>query len=468
MNASPRGRRVAQGRRPTVGRGALLGVVLVLVSAVAVLLTRQATVAPAAAPAEGTVVDRTLLACPGTDERGLRSTVDVGLAPVTGPSGKLGEQGTLKVAASAQKLARGQMSEVRADPAPELDARGQVAAGLFGFRTDTVDTASGVAACAAPRAEWWFAGAGAGLDHASQLALANVDPGPAVVDIRVHGQDGLIDTVGTRGITIAPGTTRFIPLSDVAPQNDEVAVHVKASRGRVAATMSDRFARRAAGAMGFEWLPASPQPARRVLLTGLPAKADARTLLVANPSDSEALVELEVSGSRGRYVPTGFETLSVAPGAVRVIDVSDMLTGKEATAVRLTSQVPIVGSLRSVRGSDSSYAGAAQTLTGPAAVPVPSGTVTTVQLTAGADGATAQMAGFDAKGGQTGKDMVSVDPSATATWAPPKRTAYVVVTPAKGKVAGAATYAGGQGVAALPLQSLPLRVDVPSVVPGPR
>ncbi|MGN6574386.1 MAG: DUF5719 family protein, partial [Nocardioides sp.] len=349
-----------------------------------------------------------------------------------------------------------------------VDAAGEVAAGVLGDRVDGVGWARGAGRCVAPRAEWWFTGAGAGLDHASTLELSNTDPGAAVVDVRVLGEDGPVETVGTRGITIAPGETRTIALVDIAPQNDEVAVHVQASRGRVAATMSDTFAARATGPTGVERVPAAELPGRWVRLAGVPARAGSRTLVVANPSDSEALVDLEVAGSRGSFVPSGFETLSVPPGSVRALDAADLVTGKEATAVWLTSQVPVVAGLRSVGAADHSYAATVTPLTDPAAVPVLDGAKSVVQVSAGTAGATVEVEGFARDGSSTQQEQMTVDPGATATWSPGKNTAYVVVTPVRGNVYGAATYSGGSGTTTVPLVVLPLRVQLPGVVPAPR
>jgi hypothetical protein len=209
-------------------------------------------------------------------------------------------------------------------------------------------------------------------------------------------------------------------------------------------------------------------PGRLLRLAGVPARASERTLLVANPSDLEALVDLEVSGSRGSFVPSGFETLSVPPGAVRAVDVTDLLTGKEATSVRLRAQVPVVASVRSVVGDDASYSTAVVPLDDPGVVPALGDSATTVQLSAGAGGATARVAGYSSTGRSTGEEEVTVDPASTTTWTPGKGTAYVVVTPLTGNVYGAATYSGQAGVATAPLVALPLRLERPGVVPAPR
>lgn len=473
MNAAKAGgRRAATPRRFRGDRTAALAVGLLLLAAVAVVATRNPPPADLTATSAGSVVDRTFLACPDDDEPRLRSRTDVGLAPVRGPAGDVGDEGSLKAGAAMDgtrvKLRRGAVRTVAGSPAPVLDATGEVAAGLFGFRADDLDRGTAVGSCTQPRGEWWFSGAGAGLDHLSELVLTNVDPGPAVVDIEILGEDGPIETVGTRGVTIAPGETSRLALADAAPQNDEVVVHVEASRGRVSAAVTDRYAPRPAGAKGLEWLTGVEQPDRRLLLAGLPAKATERTLLVGNPSDLEALVDVQVSGSRGSFVPAGFETVSVPPGSVRAVDVTDLLTGDEATSVRLRSQVPVVGAVRSVQGDDASYAGAVLPLGDPAAAPVLEGSRTTVQLTAGPGGARARVTGYSRSGEATGKDVVRVDPAATTTWQPAKGTTYVVVTPVEGRVYGAATYAGAAGIAAAPLVSMAVRLDLPAVVPAPR
>ncbi len=471
----PGGRRVAESRRHGPDATVVTALVLLVVAALAVLLTRSPE--PTAPPggSAGSVVDRSLLACPGPPPgvgRGLRGRTEVGLAPTTGPRGPLGTDGTVAVGppgeTSSFRLDRGELREADADQAVVVDAAGDVAAGVFGERVDRVGGATAAGRCVAPRAEWWFTGAGAGLDHASTLELTNADPGPAVVDVRVLGEDGPIETVGTRGITIAPGETRTIALADVAPQNDEVAVHVQASRGRVAATVSDTFAARAAGPVGLERVPAGELAGRRVRLAGVPARAASRTLVVGNPSDSEALVDLEVVGSRGSFVPSGFETLSVPPGSVRVLDAADLLNDKEASAVRLTSHVPIVAALRSVRDGDHAYAGPVPALTDAAATPVIDGTKAVVQVSAGNDGATVQVEGFAADGRRTEQEQVVVDPGATATWTPAKATDYVLVTPVRGNAYGATTYSGRAGMTTVPLVAVPLRVRLPGVVPAPR
>lgn len=467
-------RRRAESRRPfgagRIDGAGLLAVALVVVAGVLVALTPTAEPERQPATVSGSVVDRTLLACPETDEQ-LRTETGIGLAVAGGALAELGAEGTVRVgplggAGEPVELRRGRLVDTGDLAAPVVDASGQVAAGLFAYRSDRAEddrTARALARCTAPRASWWFVGAGATLDHDAELTMANVDPGPAVVDVEVFGPTGEVETVGTRGITIPPGERVELPMAEIAPQRDDLVVHVEASRGRVAAAILDQHASRPAATKGLAWLPGADRPSRRLRLAGVHGGAREHTLLVGNPSDLEALVEVQVSGETGTFTPAGMEDLSVPPGSVTAVDLEDL--GGEAVAVRLRSRVPVVATVRSSRGEDTSYAGAVSPLDGPAAVLVGPGR-TTVQLTAGDVPATVRLTGYDRDGNETGQEELEVDAAATATWRPPRGTDYAVVQPLDGSVHGAATYAR-PGLAQTGLVTLPVRVRQPYVVPGP-
>jgi hypothetical protein len=373
--------------------------------------------------------------------------------------------GALGEAGETIGLDRGRLAEADDVTAPVVEADGEVAAGLFAYRTDRTRQGPGdraVARCPAPRASWWFVGAGATLDHAAELTMANLDPAPAVVDVEVFGPDGEVETIGTRGITVPPGERVELPLAELAPQRDDLVLHVEASRGRVAASVFDQYASRPGSTRGLAWLPSADRPSRRLRLAGVHPGGRDHTLLVGNPSELEALVEVRLSGESGTFAPAGTEDLSVPPGSVVPVELPDL--GREAVAVVLRSRVPVVATVRSTRGAGTSYAGAVEALHGPAAVQVERGTA--VQLTAGAVPAAARVTGYDAEGAQTGRHVVEVDPTATTVWEPPAGTAYAVVQPTAGTVYGAATYTR-PGLARTALVTLPVRVRQPSVRPGP-
>jgi hypothetical protein len=477
------GRRVAERpERTPRDLGALTPVALLLVAALALALTRGSEPEDVSGGTDGALVDRAQLACPTSDlpdlaGAGVRATASAGLLATDAEGRDLGAAGDLGSGLPGDEpspldIGRGELAPLDdAADGPYLDAGGELAAGLFGFRTDRragATAASAVGACVAPRASWWFTGVGADLDHASELVLTNLDPGPAVVDVDVYGPDGEVDTIGTRGITVAPGETTTIRLSDVAPQSPELMVNVEASRGRVAVAASDRYAVRPSAPVGFAWVGDATAPSRRVRLAGVPVGATSSTLVVGNPGDSEALVSVEVAGRSGSFTPTDLEDLSVAPGAVETLDLTEVLPDKEAVALRVRSQEPVLASLRAATRNDVTYADVATPLTGPAVAPVLTGARTTLQLTAGAEPGQVAVEGFDQDGASTGSDEVALDATATATWRPARGTAYVVVTPTEGAVFGAVVHDQGAGLSTSTLEAVPIRVRLPEVVPAPR
>lgn len=456
---------------------ALAALVVVAVAAVAVLAPRTPDVpasgaailaeVPAGSASSGEVVTRTILRCPHYDSaRGVVSTVHVGLAETEEQLGG----GSVRRGGEGEDLrtvdvSRGDLVGLPADGGPTVVGNGGSAAAMFGFRSDR--RASGVLAvapCVAPRAQWWFTGAGAGLDHSSTLLLTNVDPGPAVVDLRVLGPAGEVRTVGTSGITIAPESEKRIDLVDIAPETDELALQVHASRGRVAASVVDSLRPSASALPGQEWVSGTDRPRRTVRLAGLPARAGAAKLLVANPSGLEAVVDVRVAGRSGTFTPAGLDPVTVPPGGLEQVNLDGSLPPGEPVSLVLRSRVPVVASVRYGSGADHAYGSPVVPLTGPAAALVVTGADGSVQLTAGGTAATADVAAFDDRGRLVGSTTLSIPAAATRAWSPPKSAAYLTVTPRRGLVSGAVTYTGA-GVADVPLTTLPIRVDRPLVRP---
>jgi hypothetical protein len=460
-------------------RGLLLALLLVLLAAVAVVLTSPAgTPAPVARSSSGDLVSTTALACPDlAPAPRTRADVRVGLAPAEpGLPGGTVVRGPADDPAGTETLERGALLDVPPadrDGGPALGAEGPAAAGLFATRADVArGHALGVTGCPAPRAEWWFTGAGAGLDHDSTLLLANVDPGPAVVDLRVLGPDGDVDTVSGRGVLVAPHSRKRVALADIAPQTDDLALSVHAERGRVVAAVDDSLRTTATARPGQEWLPGAEAPSRTVRIAGPPGRASRRTLLVANPSGLETVVDLRVSGSGGTFTPTGLEPVTVAPGTLRSIDLTRALARTvrpgEPVALRLRSEHPVVATLRSAVGGDETLAPTVLPLTGPAAAPLVPGTRATVQVGAESSAARVRVTAYGARGRRLDETSLKLDPQTTAGWSPKPGAAYVVVSPARpGTVSGAVGYTGeGAGAATVPLTPLPLRQQRPPVRPG--
>jgi hypothetical protein len=232
----------------------------------------------------------------------------------------------------------------------------------------------------------------------------------------------------------------------------------------VVAGLADAFATQPAATPGREWVPGQREAARLLRVGPLPRSADRRTLVVANPSDREALVEVHVSGESGSFVPTGLEEVRVPAESVVTEDLGKAL-GQDTSALVLRSPVPVTATVRSSKGSDVSYAAALPVLDGPAAAVLASDTQAEVQLTAGSRPARASITAYAAGGEKVDATELKVPANATAAWAPKGRAAYVVVTPLKGPLSGGVSLAGGGGVSQVALRPLPVTLERPAVVP---
>ncbi|MFT4009775.1 MAG: DUF5719 family protein [Nocardioidaceae bacterium] len=453
------------GRSEPRSRSWVAALVLLGSAIAAVLVAPHPSAAPSGPPpGRGEPVRNTLLACPAlkADAQGGRTTYGVGSADLSDVS----SGGEIRLDPDGEAPGRGRTVAGRA-PAEQgltVTAAGGLAQGLFAWRVDD-GKALATLRCDAPRGSWWFAGAGASLDHESTLVLTNLDAGPAVVDVDVFGPQGPVDVSasGGRGITVGPGEHVALSMVELAPQSDELAVHVVASQGRVVAAMRDRYAGSATSTPGDEWLSGAAAPARIVRLVGAPAGGH-RTLVVANPGDSVAPLTVEVTGPNGRSLATGLGDLSVGPGSVTTVDLSKVLRG-EAYGVIVRSERPVVAGLRVLTGAgDDVVAGPALPLTAPAAVPVVG--ASTLQLVGGAAPSRVRVQMFGGSGGQLAEQSVELDANALVQVPVQPEAAYAVVTPTQGMPYGAVLSVVRKRASAQPLADLPVLARVPGVRPA--
>ena len=471
----------------------------------AALLTVTGVLALASLPGSGTAVrdhpapeasrrqrpvTSTTLVCPGRPvgldgrpARRVSTSVSLGLAPPSvlaagqgseGSDGSDGPTSRVRVRSGNEVTTpaappRGRLTPV-ARGAADLRLDGSAAAGAFAGRVDRVGGGAGgalaVASCSAPRASWWFTGAGADLDHASTLTLANPGDGPAEVDVRVLGGSGEVETPGATGLTVRPGETTTLSLLELAPQQREIALHVVASRGLVVASVSDALTAGAGSPVGSEWLPSSGSPRRTVLLAGLQSNGSGpRRLVVANPGGRQALVRLAASSPTGRFVPSGFPEITVAPGSVTSVDVG-ALPFDRVGALALRSNVPVTGVVRTAEAGDLSYAAPLTALPGPAAWATVARAGQVLSLTGGPSmPAVAQLETYGADGRAGRPRRFRLAPGATVRTDVPSTTRLLLLRPLSGSVIGAVAVRGA-GISAVGLAPLPITRTLPVVRPG--
>ncbi|QXJ22025.1 hypothetical protein AGRA3207_002954 [Actinomadura graeca] len=248
-------------------------------------------------------------------------------------------------------------------------AAGGIAAGLEVEQTTHwpggPDRGLAGARCASPGTDLWFLGPGPDAADALDLYLTNVDPQPASVDLTALSGVGPLDTTDGRATPVAPYSTTVVKLGkspeglgDILNTARDLALHVRTTSGRVAASLRVRIGEK----KGIEWLPASPAPAASLVVPGVPGGSGERRLLVAVPGEADARVRVRVVGPEGEFSPQGQDVVDAPGKTVTPVDLG--LAGKPG-AVRVSADRPVVAAFTAERGADVAYGAATAPLGAP-------------------------------------------------------------------------------------------------------
>lgn len=166
-----------------------------------------------------------------------------------------------------------------------------------------------------------------------ELVLVNPDRTDAVVNLSVQSADGDITTAGSRGLAVAAGSSRVVPISVIAATNSPVTIVQQSTQGRVL-MVARPLSSGSAQAVG-------QQPSTAAVIAGLPAQLKGLQLVLGNPGTQAATVQVQALGVRGAFTPSGGDSITVEAGATIKVDLTAGLNG-EAAVLRLASDQPIV------------------------------------------------------------------------------------------------------------------------------
>lgn len=452
------GRRSSRRLGNRIGPLEIVAVVVPLLTVAALALVRPVAESSTTHPPTDVSLSRATLVCP-TAIRGT-GTGTVALANADGATGDV----TTRLP-TEDVIALADTARITTSAAVGAQAEGELAAGLVGVRYGDTEAVT----CGAPQPEQWFTAVGAGPEHSSTLELVNPDGGPAVADVTVLGPDGPLEVPALRGVTIPGGQTVRFDLVDVVPTRDELALQVLVSRGRLGVAVVDRVDELGRGARSRDWLASQAVADTSPYLLGLGGKAGERTLVVANPGDSEVRVGLEVVGRESEFAPAGTEEIRVAPGSTETIDVTELLRGgaaRGALGLRLDATLPVTATLRTVAGRDLSHAVAGARIEARAALALPRGQSRLVLAGAVGDGEATYIV-TDQDGERIARKRVELTAGVARRITLPRRGAVVdLIVERSGVVAS--IEAAPPGLVVLPLAELPVVGRVPDVRPALR
>lgn len=470
--APPAPGRRATRRRTRLDATVVLAVVLPLLAGLAVVLVRPADTVADEHPPARTALTRATVVCPSA----LGTAAGETAVAVTSAADEV--QGTVQVGLGddrrAAELRSGTVTSVDGGAGPAaVSGEDETAPGLVAGRFGT-DEPAGVA-CTAPAPRAWFTGLGAGAGHTSVLELVNPDSGTAVADVTVYGRGGLVDAPRLLGVSVPGGSSVRLDLGAEIPRRDELAIQVVASRGRIGASVLDRYDEVGAAELTQDWLPAQAEAATDNLLMGLAPGNGRRTLVVANGTDDEVRADVKVVTGDSVFAPKGLPEIRVAPQSVQRVSVSSVLgetVADGAIGLQLTSTRPVTATLRSYVRGDLSHAVGVAPIDDSATVVLPTREAketATVELAGATRTGAVTVVARSASGAELDTTKVDLVPGQGVSVDLPARTALVTVLPERTSVVGAvlvATRRGPQGSVVLPLTVPAMNGLVPDVRPG--
>ena len=464
-----RGGRRTAARRSRVNLTVVLAVVLPVLSAAVLFLVRPSTPADPTYPPTRTTLTAATLICPAA----LPGAPEVALTTVADDVDGQVQVGLGDDTADAD-LVSGRVTAVDDGDAVAVSGEDDAAPGLVAGRGGGDEPA--VASCLPPSTTRWFTGVGAGASHRSILELTNPDEGTAVADVTVLGRDGVVDAPRLRGVSVSGGTTVRLDLADVVPRTDDLALEVVTARGRLGATVLDRYDPVGSDPATQDWIAGQAEPTLDSELLGLAPGAGRRSLVLANPGSDEVRAELRIVDTESVFAPDGADAIRVPPRSVVRIPVTAVVAqavDQDALGLSVTSSGPVTASLRSIVSEDISVAGAGTSFDTAATVLLPE------VPTKGRDAAERRVVLADATGAgavtvvsraadgsKLKESTVEIVPDRGAVIPVPAGTRQLSVVPSRTSVTGSVLTTSRTGASVLPL-TVPVRNGlVPHVRPG--
>lgn len=282
-------------------------------------------------------------------------------APATAPAASA-------PAAAAPVLLAGVVSQREVDAVSVLSADAQAnrqasAGAVMNYTAVDGDLrGSAAAACQQPANDLWLVGANTALGRTAVLNLSNASSTPATVSLDLFGGKGPIQAPGSRGLLVAPGSTRAINLAGLAPGQERLSVRVRSAGGPVSAVIQQSVLRGLTPG-GVDFIAPSTAPAIRQVISGLdvqdpaalaaltakPGLADAGPALqLTVPGSADAVVQIKLFGRDGQKALPGGGVVTAKAGAVTEVSLAGVPAGPYTVAA--SSDVSFAAAARVTKG----------------------------------------------------------------------------------------------------------------------
>lgn len=313
------------------------------------LLPAQDPLVGAVAGAETRGLSAAAVVCPGRAKDAKHSTSTVTASDADG--GTLTVQAPGARAATTARAGATSTAVSGTEKGAVLTATGAAAAGLVA-ETQSVyagraSAGTAATACITPATSAYLVGPATTAGREATLVLINPDPTPANVDIAVASDGSPFAAERTRGIALAGFERYELPLLDVAPEREALAVRVQTGSGRVAAAIHDRWYD-GSSPLGVDWLAPGARPGTDLVVPGIGGAGASVEVILAGTSDVEGTAVVRVVGPDGEFIPAGLEAVDIGANGVVRMPVPQAATGV-AGALHITSDVPLLAAAVTAR-----------------------------------------------------------------------------------------------------------------------
>lgn len=257
-----------------------------------------------------------------------------------------------------------------------------------------VEAVRGFAAseCAEPRLDQWLVGGSTRTGRQTVLTVANASQVSASVDVTVFGSEGPIESVGSSGIAVSPGSEIALDLAAIAPGVPDAVVRVTSVGAPVAAHLQQTTLRGLERG-GFEII----DPVAALTSSVLPGVTVTEPTGLETREDYDdtvpALRLLSPNGGEVRVVFQSADGSTIeSAGSLEAGRVTDFLLEEipvGTLAIRIESDAPFVAGARTVAvagaGLDFDWIAGGQARSGTSAIAVPDGPSATVHIVSASD-----------------------------------------------------------------------------------
>lgn len=200
--------------------------------------------------------------------------------------------------------------------------------------------------CAEPTTEASFLGVATGTGDSSVLVLSNPSDRPATASVQASTADGPAAMAGRSQVVVAPGGEERVLLESVVPGEEAVGVHVSVL-GAPLSVHVQSTEREGLTPGGAEILDPLPEAATEIAMPGVDVAGTAPTLVLENPTSTDATAEVQVIGPDGPVGAATLEGVEIPAGAVVPTVLEDVPDG--TYTVQVTSETELSAVTRSVR-----------------------------------------------------------------------------------------------------------------------